>query len=96
MKDEPRCGDVVEHGPTGERWVVAWCEDGRLAWFGWPNGRADLSDCEVVERVSDEKHREMVQAWADSRNDDGRKSTVLRLYGHALATPDTATTEVET
>lgn len=56
----PRCGDTVFHRPTGETWVVAYAEGEYLAWFGWPDGLAKLSDCEVKERCSDEEHAKAV------------------------------------
>ncbi len=84
----PRCGDVVRHIPSGEEWLVAWAEGDRLAWAGWPDGTAALSDCEVIQRVSDEGHRAAVQKWACVPDDtDSRPARVLRLYGHSIAEP---------
>ena len=84
----PRCGDVVRHIPSGEEWIVAWAEGDRLAWTGWPDGTAALSDCEVILRVSDDEHRAAVQEWACEPIDtDSRPSRVLRLYAHSIAEP---------
>ena len=33
--------DHVKHGPSGETWVVAYVEDDRLAWCGWPEREHD-------------------------------------------------------
>lgn len=83
----PRCGDTVKHGPTGEKWEVAWCDGEHLAWAGWPNGRANLSDCKVLYRCSDEQHVEAVRRWKDSVGRDGssdRRSKILEMYGDVL------------
>ena len=83
----PRCGDTVFHRPTGETWVVAYAEGEHLAWFGWPDGLAKLSDCEVTERCSDEEHAKAVDEWRraqphdDRGNPSHRRSKVLALYG---------------
>ena len=81
--DPPRCGDHVLHRPTGEEWVVAYADAERdeLAWCGWPEGHAKLSDCTLVMRCTDEVHREWVQRFVDSRHDSHRKRRVMELYG---------------
>ena len=61
--------DVVLHKPTGERWVVAYVRDDRLAWVGWPEGEAALSDCELVSAASDEQRLKLLQQMAQSRSD---------------------------
>lgn len=82
--DIPRCGDHVLHRPSGETWVVAYADPATddLAWAGWPNGLARLSDCEIVHRCTDAEHRLQVEAWAGTP-DDSRSSRVLRRYGEA-------------
>lgn len=78
----PRCGDHVLHRPSGETWVVAWAESGRLAWAGWPDGIAALIDCEITYHATDDEHRKAVNMWRDlSIESDSRPSRVLRLYG---------------
>lgn len=64
MSEPFRAGDVVRHRPTGEEWQLAHCEDGRVAWCGWPEGQADAADCELVRAATDEQHRAMLEAWA--------------------------------
>ena len=46
----PRCGDTVQHHPTGEEWLVAYADPARdeIAWCGWPPGVAKLSDAEKI------------------------------------------------
>ena len=81
----PRCGDYVLHRPSGEEWVVAYADPviDLLAWAGWPNGTAKLSDCEVTKRCTDDEHRKAVEEWRNSGSDDGRKRKVLAFYGGA-------------
>lgn len=79
----PRCGDSVLHRPSGEEWVVAYADATQdvVAWAGWPNGRARLSDCTLVRPASDEQHQHWVQTWRSSGHDDGRRGSVLARYG---------------
>jgi hypothetical protein len=83
----PRCGDHVKHAPSGETWIVAYADPviDQLAWAGWPNGTAKISDCEITKRCTDQEHRKEVEAWRNSGSDDGRKSRVLAFYGGANA-----------
>jgi len=61
-----RAGDTVEHGPSGETWVVACTKPAtdRLIAAGWPESVVEMSDCKIVATCSDEKHREMLEACA--------------------------------
>lgn len=89
-----RTGDAVKHGSTGETWTVAWAdyERGEVAWVGWPNGYAKLSDVTLVEQCTDEEHKELVRRLRTVKGEDGRASVkaegVLRIYGaeHTLKT----------
>lgn len=76
-----RCGDHVYHNPTGETWVVAWADyaSNDLAWCGWPNGIARLSDCTLVRAASDAEHSEQLSKVL--RCGDSRASAARRLYG---------------
>jgi len=83
----PRCGDVVFHRPSGQTWEVAWAHGDELAWFGWPDGRARLSDCDLVERCSAEDHVKAVSQWLDREHrpdergfHDSRIGWIRRLY----------------
>lgn len=66
----PRCGDTVLHKPSGETWTVAYTDAARdeLAWCGWPEGWAKLSDCEITNRCTDEEHMRLVSEWCDRPN----------------------------
>lgn len=77
-----RCGDHVFHRPSGETWVVAWCEGDDLAWCGWPNGMGRTSDCSLVYRASEGEHRAMVRQVAAV--DDSRGPRASRLYAGVL------------
>lgn len=79
----PRCGDHVIHVPSGERWVVAFADPAKdeIAWAGWPDGRAKLSDCTVVKKVSDGEHNEAVNDWRELDIPDSRMSRVIQIYG---------------
>lgn len=75
--------DHVLHRPTGETWVVAYAdhEADRLSPCGWPEGIANISDCELVKAATDEESREMIELWAaKTGGDDHRPAAVRRLY----------------
>ena len=76
-----RCGDHVHHAPSDEEWVVAWAdyESGDLAWCGWPNGMARLSDCTLIKIATDEEHAKTLAGVL--RTGDSRASHAAYLYG---------------
>jgi hypothetical protein len=74
-------GDVVLHGPTGERWVVACVEGDRLSWCGWPEGTAALSDCTLVIKAKPEEREKILQALADMSTNDHRRRYAVRVLG---------------
>lgn len=61
-------GDAVKHGPSGETWTVAYVRNGRLAWVGWPEGEADLKDCTLVQKATDEQRMKLLKQMADMSN----------------------------
>lgn len=73
-----RTGDHVKHLPTGEEWVVAWCDLGDLAWCGWPDGIANTADCLLIKKASDDEHKAMVREVIASGGPRGDK--VRRMY----------------
>ena len=81
-----RCGDVVRHRPTGEEWLVAYAdyETGYLAWAGWPDGRAKIADCDLIEARDHRRHVESVGAWIGPIR-SSRSEAVRRLYPEAVA-----------
>lgn len=64
-------GDIVKHEPTGETWTVAFVDNDRLWWCGWPEGTASLADCVLVKKASAaERHKLLV----DMSKSDGARS----------------------
>lgn len=77
-----RCGDHVRHHPTDEVWVVAFAEDDFLVAAGWPTATANVAECELVKRATDDEHRAEVGLWRDGVDDDNWvRAKVLGLYG---------------
>jgi hypothetical protein len=71
-------GDTVKHAPTGETWVVAYVQNGRLAWCGWPEGEADLKDCALVEAATDEYRLRLLNQMAEMRHRDDSRCRYAR------------------
>mgnify|MGYP001214789748 CR=1 FL=1 len=71
-----RTGDTVYHRPSMETWVVAavWERDGTMAWCGWPPGRAQIADCDLVTACSDAEHRALLHHLAKIYGEDARGS----------------------
>lgn len=67
-----RAGDHVKHLPTGEEWVVAYVDGDDLAWCGWPDGLARVSDCVLTFEVNDAGHRKWLEEIAASKS--GRRA----------------------
>lgn len=63
-----RTGDHVLHKPSGEEWLVAFVEDGRLCACGWPCSLVPATDCELVKSCSDDESRALLAEMA-SMND---------------------------
>lgn len=74
-----KTGDTVFHRPTGETWVVAFADytRGELAWCGWPEGLARISDCELVESCSEQESLALIQRLAELVSPDIRKLWAL-------------------
>ncbi len=71
-----KTGDTVFHKPSGEIWTVAYAnyDNNDLAWCGWPEGWARISDCELRESCSDEESLEHLRKLADMDTADMRRS----------------------
>ena len=74
-------GDTVKHGPTGETWVVAYVQGDRLAWCGWPEGTANVSDCTLVEKATPEYRDKLLRDMADIQRDDARRRYARHRLG---------------
>lgn len=69
-------GDGVLHRPSGETWVVAYVNNGHLAWCGWPHGMAPVADCELVSEATAEYRTKLLRDMV--RCDDSRGSYAQR------------------
>lgn len=77
-------GDVVRHRPTGEKWLVAYVRGDRLAWCGWPEGEAALSDCTLLCKATPEQRLKHLREIAQGR---GRRAEYARSVLEREATP---------
>lgn len=78
MSDAIDTGDAVVHGPTGETWLVAYVEDGQLAWCGWPEGTADVSDCTLVRKATPEQRVTLLRELGAEHRTHDRRFRVAR------------------
>ena len=76
-------GDTVKHGPTGETWLVAFVDGDRLAWCGWPEGTANVSDCTLVRKATDESRFALLQEMARSAGNGIRQRYARRVLTDA-------------
>ena len=74
-----KCGDVVLHRPTGEKWLIAAADENDVMWCGWPEGRARTSDCELIEQATPDNSADL-----HSRLTGARRAFADRVYGIAL------------
>ena len=70
-------GDTVHHVPTGEYWSVAGVA-GQYLWpVGWPPGRANASDCILLEKATPLERRILQARLAQLPVDDERRQFAL-------------------
>ncbi len=75
-----KTGDTVKHIPTGEKWIVAFSEEGRgLSPCGWPESLADIKDCILVKSVSEWESLELLIRLSDLPIGDIRGSYARRV-----------------
>jgi hypothetical protein len=72
-------GDTVHHAPSGEDWVVAYVRGDRLAWCGWPEGEAKLSDCTLIQKAAPEYRQKLLEDMAAMTGNDARKRYAQRV-----------------
>jgi len=66
-----KVGDVVHHEPTGEEWVVALCEEGKVYWCGYPFGGYGLEeDCSLVEDANQESSHKLIELLASGKGSE--------------------------
>lgn len=78
-------GDFVLHKPSGEEWVVAYVENGRVACCGWPYTLAELSDCQLTAKATPEKRQKLLEDLSRMSGDDPRKTYARRLLSEQSA-----------
>ena len=74
--------DHVQHGPSGETWVVAYVKGDRLAWCGWPQGEAALSDCTLVKKASGAERDKLLREMAAIDSSDARATYARNQLAH--------------
>lgn len=74
-----RTGDTVLHRPTGETWLVAFVEDGRLCACGWPLELVPAADCDIVKSCDNLEHNKLLVEMAEMQSDDPRRSYARRV-----------------
>lgn len=82
-----RLGDAVHHYPSGEDWVLRYVNGDRLSWIGWPPGEANVADCSLVSRCSDEEHRRWTARPTKLNHRDDRGATTSPGDEHQPAEP---------
>jgi hypothetical protein len=75
-----RTGDAVLHKPTGETWLVAYCEGGYVCCCGWPATLAKVSDCELVRKGTDEEWAGLLMSLAVMQPEPGGSPDCRMLY----------------
>lgn len=76
-------GDTVFHRPSRERWLVAFVDDDRLAWCGWPEGYARTADCLLVHKATREQRHDLLRSMASLVWNDPRGRYARSMLGNA-------------
>lgn len=85
-------GDTVYHKPSRETWRVACVRGDRLSWCGWPEGQANLADCELVQKAAPGEKEKLLQTLADMNNQDDHRCRFARYeLGKTAAPPNEET-----
>lgn len=88
-----RTGDAVKHLPSGEKWLVAWCEGGRVCCCGWPESLAPVSECEMHREGTDAECQELLETIAKSDGGGTRPSYARRILAGVVKMPTNEWTE---
>lgn len=81
-------GDHVLHAPSGETWVVAYVRGDRLAWCGWPQGEATLTDCMLLKKAAPEQRIKLLREIAKAGHDPRGQYARDRLEAEGDNEPD--------
>lgn len=71
-------GDEIHHGPSGESWLVAFVEGGKLCAAGWPCSLVPLGECTLTKKATPEQRQNLLLEMSAMRSDDPRKSYASR------------------
>lgn len=66
-RDNPQgidVGDTVFHHPSQETWIVAYVRGRHLSWCGWPEGEAQIADCELKEQATVADRQKLLERLA--------------------------------
>ena len=74
-----RAGDIVNHSPSGEAWILANDEDnGRVMPCGWPESMAEAKDCTIVKAATDDERMDMLRKWSALGSDKDSRARGAR------------------
>lgn len=62
-------GDAILHSPSGETWLVAYCDHGYVCCCGWPESLAKVEDCELKRKATPEQRISLLKQMAESNRD---------------------------
>lgn len=75
--------DHVKHIPSDEEWLVAFVDRDKLCPCGWPLSYANLSDCELIKKASDdEKHKLLIEMAELNDGSDPRQRYAQRILNN--------------
>ena len=78
--------DTVLHKPSGESWIVAFVQDGRLCACGWPLEFVPVEDCDLIEKATPESRAKLLRQMADISESDPRRTYArAAISGELLA-----------
>lgn len=61
MSDKIEIADHVHHKPSGENWVVGRVDETHVYPCGWPESRAQLSDCVLTWKANEESRADLIE-----------------------------------
>jgi hypothetical protein len=76
---EIEIADKVKHHPSGEEWIIARVTGKDVYPCGWPPCIAQLSDCELIEKASQEQRDRLIEELKQLPRNDSRHITENQL-----------------
>lgn len=81
-----RAGDIVQHAPSGETWILACDQQGNdVIPAGWPESMARAAHCRLVKAGTDLERVKMLRLAAKS---GGQRASWAQTQLEALAATD--------